>query len=85
MTDILQQEPDPNHFLNDIDPAAAGNSYLAQGSFESFRRTIRPNMLWNPFVSRLTRELQKFYDAFEAGAAEAGDSHTTAAWKKHCS
>jgi hypothetical protein len=68
MSDIPQQEPDPNHFLADLSLAARGNAYIAQDSFEAFRRTIRPNMLWNPFVLRLTRELQNFYEAFEAGA-----------------
>jgi hypothetical protein len=43
------------------------NSYLAQESFKAFRKTVRPNMIWNPFVIRLTRELQRFGDAFEAG------------------
>jgi len=40
---------------------------LRLASFEAFRRTIRPGMQWNPFVSRLTRELQRFYEAFERG------------------
>ena len=39
----------------------------ARGSFAVFRRTIRPGMLWSPFVGQLTRELQKFYEAFVAG------------------
>ena len=40
---------------------------MARDSFAPFRRIIRPNMLWGPFVGQLTRELQKFYDAFVAG------------------
>jgi hypothetical protein len=36
-------------------------------SFAVFRRTIRPGMLWSPFVGLLTRELQKFYKALVAG------------------
>jgi hypothetical protein len=43
------------------------NARLAKRSFEAFRRTVHPNMLWNPFVLRITRELQRFGLAFEAG------------------
>jgi hypothetical protein len=43
------------------------NARLARRSFEAFRRTIRPDMLWNPFVLRLTRELDRFGFAYEAG------------------
>ena len=43
------------------------NAAAARESFAVFRRTMRPGMLWSPFVGRLTRELQKFYDAFDAG------------------
>ena len=43
------------------------NAALARESFKVFRQTIRPNMLWNPFVARLTRELQRFYEAFVCG------------------
>jgi len=39
----------------------------ARGSFAVFRRTIRPGMLWSPFVGQITRELQKFHEAFVAG------------------
>jgi predicted phage terminase large subunit-like protein len=40
---------------------------VARDSFAVFRRIIRPGMLWNPFVGQLTRELQKFHEAFRAG------------------
>jgi hypothetical protein len=40
----LQQGPDPNHLLSDIDLATMGNAYLAYESFESFRRAVRPNV-----------------------------------------
>jgi hypothetical protein len=30
------------------------NALIARRSFEAFRRTIRHDMLWNPFVLRLT-------------------------------
>jgi hypothetical protein len=56
-----------NFFQHQVDDAAKGNAYLANTSFESFRRTVRPGMLWNPFVHRLTRELQRFGEAYERG------------------
>jgi ABC-type sugar transport system ATPase subunit len=43
------------------------NAVIAQNSFAAFRKTIRPGMLWNPFVARITRELQRFGEAYEAG------------------
>jgi phage terminase large subunit-like protein len=43
------------------------NAALAREHFAVFRRTVRPGMLWSPFVGELTRELQKFHDAFVAG------------------
>jgi predicted phage terminase large subunit-like protein len=43
------------------------NAARARESFAVFRRTIRPGMLWNPFVGQITRELQKFHEAFVAG------------------
>jgi hypothetical protein len=46
---------------------AEQNARVARASFEAFRRTMRRDMLWNPFVLRLTRELQRFGAAFEAG------------------
>jgi predicted phage terminase large subunit-like protein len=63
----LQPGLKSNHFSDDVDLSTRGNAYLAQDSFEVFRKTIRPNMVWNPFVLRLTRELQRFYEAFRAG------------------
>ena len=54
-------------FQQGVDDAAKGNAYLAKTSFASFRRTIRPGMLWNPFVYRITRELQRFGEAYERG------------------
>jgi hypothetical protein len=38
---------------------AEQNARVARASFEAFRRTMRRDMLWNPFVLRLTRELQR--------------------------
>jgi hypothetical protein len=45
----------------------SSNADLARDSFETFRRTVRPEMIWNPFVHRLTRELQYFYNGYIAG------------------
>jgi hypothetical protein len=53
-------------FLGRVPSFRSSNADLARDSFETFRRTVRPGMLWNPFVLRLTRELQRFNDAFEA-------------------
>jgi predicted phage terminase large subunit-like protein len=39
----------------------------ARNSFPIFRRTTHPGILWNPFVGRITRELQRFGEALEAG------------------
>jgi predicted phage terminase large subunit-like protein len=43
------------------------NAAAARESFAVFRRTIRPDMSWSPFVGLITRELQKFHAAFESG------------------
>jgi hypothetical protein len=54
-------------FQQGVDKAARANGYLANISFQSFRRTVRPDMIWNPFVYRITRELQRFGEAYERG------------------
>jgi hypothetical protein len=59
--------PQSNYYTSDISITEYGNATIAKDSFEAFRKTIRPAMLWNPFVYRLTRELQRFADAMEAG------------------
>jgi hypothetical protein len=33
-------------FQQGVDKAARANAYLANMSFESFRRTVRPDMIW---------------------------------------
>jgi predicted phage terminase large subunit-like protein len=50
-----------------LDAITEANAALARESFAVFRRTIRPGMLWSPFVGQITRELQKFHEAFVAG------------------
>jgi hypothetical protein len=65
---LQQQELEPNHFLDEVELYTRENAFLAQDSFEAFRRTVRPGLLINPFVLRITRELQHFAEAFEAGA-----------------
>jgi predicted phage terminase large subunit-like protein len=50
-----------------LDAVTEANAALARESFAVFRRTIRPGMLWSPFVGQITRELQKFHEAFVAG------------------
>jgi predicted phage terminase large subunit-like protein len=50
-----------------LDAMTEAIAAVARDSFAAFRRTIRPGMLWSPFVGRLTRELQKFHTAFVAG------------------
>jgi len=50
-----------------LDAVTEANAAMARESFAVFRRTIRPGMLWSPFVGLMTRELQKFHEAFVAG------------------
>jgi hypothetical protein len=50
-----------------LDAMTEANAAAARESFAVFRRTIRPGMLWSPFVGLITRELQKFHGAFVAG------------------
>jgi hypothetical protein len=38
-----------------------------QDSFYAFRKVVRPDMLLNPFVRRVNRELQRFGEALEVG------------------
>jgi hypothetical protein len=54
-------------FTGRVPSFRSDNAGLARGSFETFRRTIRPGMIWNPFVYRITRELQRFYEGYKAG------------------
>jgi hypothetical protein len=54
-------------YEEDIEYLTSDNASKSQQKFEAFRKTIRPGMLWNPFVYRLTRELQRFGDALDAG------------------
>jgi hypothetical protein len=64
---VVTPRPERFRYTTAIPALTEKNARLARRSFEAFRRTIRPNMLWNPFVLRLTRELQHFGDAMEAG------------------
>ena len=50
-----------------LDAMTEAVAAMARESFAVFRRIVRPRMLWSPFVGQLTRELQKFHDAFVAG------------------
>jgi predicted phage terminase large subunit-like protein len=50
-----------------LDAMTEAVAAMARESFPVFRRIVRPRMLWPPFVGQLTRELQKFHDAFVAG------------------
>ena len=50
-----------------LDAITEANAALARESFAVFRRTIRPGMLWSPFVGQITRELQKFHQASVLG------------------
>jgi hypothetical protein len=52
---------------DDLDVITEANAAAARESFAMFRRTIRPDMLWSPFFGWMTRELQKFHEAFVAG------------------
>jgi hypothetical protein len=59
----------PNDFSSqgDIDGTSVYLADKARRSFMEFRKIIRPTMIWNPFVYRLTRELQRFCESFERG------------------
>ncbi len=50
-----------------LDAMTEAIAATARESFAVFRRTIRSGMLWSPFVGLITRELQKFHEAFVAG------------------
>jgi hypothetical protein len=43
------------------------NPERARNVFSVFRKSIRPGILWGPFVADLTYELSKFYKALVAG------------------
>jgi hypothetical protein len=59
--------PNDESSRDDIDRLSLANARKARESFIVFRRTIRPGILWTPFVGRLTRELQRFSEAYEGG------------------
>jgi hypothetical protein len=56
-----------NAFQSDVGLYDAGNANESAASFELFRIKMRRAMLWNQFVYRITRELQRFALAYEAG------------------
>jgi hypothetical protein len=64
---IVTERPEQFGYTTAVPKLTDKNARLARRSFEAFRRTIRPDMLWNPFVLRLTRELERFGLAYEAG------------------
>jgi predicted phage terminase large subunit-like protein len=51
----------------DVDLYGRQNADISFNHFKAFRKTMRPDMLWSPFVHRLTRELARFGDAYERG------------------
>jgi hypothetical protein len=65
--DLVTERPERFFYTGRIPTFTDKNARLARTSFEAFRRTIHPDMLWNPFVLRITRELQRFGDALEDG------------------
>jgi hypothetical protein len=60
---VVTERPQQFRYTTAIPSLVEKNARLAR----RFRRTIRPDMLWNPFVLRLTRELERFGLAYEAG------------------
>jgi hypothetical protein len=61
--DVMAPEPIERFFYTDRIPTLKDkNAQLSRISFEAFRRTVRPGMLWNPFVARITRELRQDHD-----------------------
>jgi Terminase large subunit, T4likevirus-type, N-terminal len=64
---VVTERPQQFRYTTAIPTATKKNARLARRSFEAFRRTIRPEMIWNPFVLRLTRELERFGLAYGAG------------------
>jgi Terminase large subunit, T4likevirus-type, N-terminal len=65
--DIVTERPERFVYTKGLPDLTDKNARIAKGSFEAFRRTIHPDMLWNPFVLRITRELERFAVAYEAG------------------
>ena len=63
--DLVTERPERFFYTERIPTFTNKNARLARTSFEAFRKTIHPDMLWNPFVLRITRELQRFGDALE--------------------
>jgi hypothetical protein len=65
--DLITERPERFMLTNKLPVLTDNNARVARKSFEAFRRTIHPEMLWNPFVLRITRELQEFAIAYEGG------------------
>ena len=51
----------------DIELFAKQNAHITFDTFKAYRKTVRPDLIWSPFVERLTRELERFGYAYEAG------------------
>jgi hypothetical protein len=65
--DVVTERPERFFYTGRTPLFTDRNAKLSRKSFEAFRRTIHPDMLWNPFVLRITRELERFGRAYEAG------------------
>jgi hypothetical protein len=66
-TATLDDSEDFNLLIDQVGLTSGLNSERARNVFSVFRRTIRPGMLWNPFVEELTQELSRFYQRLVAG------------------
>jgi hypothetical protein len=63
----IESEPSRRAVTDYLDKYTRQSAEVAQNSFAVFRRAIHPGIKWEDFVARLTRELQQFGEALEAG------------------
>jgi hypothetical protein len=63
----IESEPSRRAVTDYLDKYTRQSAEVAQNSFAVFRRAIHPGIKWGDFVARLTRELQQFGEALEAG------------------
>jgi hypothetical protein len=66
-TDPHNSDPARRDVASCLDRYTRLSAEVAQNSFAVFRRAIHPDIKWGDFVARLTRELQRFGEALEAG------------------
>jgi hypothetical protein len=84
MSDVsIDSEPARRSVTDYLDKYTRQSAEVAQDSFAVFRRAVHPDIKWGHFVARLTRELQRFGEALEAGGGRSWQYLLLRKWGSH--